>query len=81
MKKSRQIGTSARLFSNSGENYNRPKNDVRKTLNLLIFEGTLSLPKYSNWQLIYPLHHRSGVFCLYSPNNIGSNLLDFAIGV
>lgn len=63
----------------SKEQLNKAPGDLRKTLNLLIFEATFSLPKYPNWQLVYRIHHRSGIFGLYSPSLIGSNVIGLGL--
>ncbi len=49
----------------------------RRFENYLSFEATLSLPKRPDWQLLYRIHHRSGVFGMYDSSNSGST----AVGV
>lgn len=53
--------------------------DVRKVLNLMIFEVTFALPQHPNLQLVYRVHHRSGVFGLYSPSLVASNVMGFGL--
>ncbi len=53
--------------------------NARKFLNYLYFEITASIPKYPNWQLVYMVHHRSGVFGLYSPGITGSTAIGIGI--
>lgn len=43
-----------------------------KFLNYLMVETTFSLPSHPEWQIMYRLHHRSGVFGLYCPGRSGS---------
>lgn len=43
-----------------------------KFLNYLMAEVTFSLPDHPEWQVLYRLHHRSGVFGLYCPGTTGS---------
>lgn len=44
----------------------------RKLLNYLMTELTFSLPNHPEWQVMYRLHHRSGVFGTYAPGTVGS---------
>ncbi len=46
--------------------------DASKFLNYLMAELTFSLPDHPEWQVMYRLHHRSGVFGLYCPGTVGS---------
>jgi hypothetical protein len=52
-------------------------NDPRKLLNYLMFEISLGRPSYHNYQFVFRIHHRSGVFGLYNASNSGAT----AIGV
>lgn len=61
-------------------NANKAKND-RKFLNLLLFEVTAALPSHPNYQLVYRIHHRSGVFGLYSPGIVGSTAVEVGFRV
>lgn len=45
--------------------------------NLLMFEATFALPSHPDWQVLYRVHHRSGVFGMYDSSNSGST----AVGV
>lgn len=49
-----------------------------KFLNFLMFEASFALPKYPNSELVYRIHHRSGVFGLYTKGITGSTAV--AIG-
>ncbi|NKB47568.1 MAG: hypothetical protein GKR77_07255 [Legionellales bacterium] len=53
--------------------------NARRFLNFLMFEATFSLPQYPQWQLIYRIHHRSGVFGLYTPGIVGSTAMGVAV--
>ncbi len=44
----------------------------RKFLNYVMVEMTFSLPEHPEWQVMYRLQHRSGVFGLYAPGTVGS---------
>lgn len=44
-----------------------------KLLNFLAIESTFSLPEYKNWQAVIRVHHRSGVFGLFSGVRGASN--------
>ena len=45
--------------------------DAQKTLNYLMFELALGLPRYPRWDLVVRIHHRSSIFGLYGAG--GSN--------
>jgi hypothetical protein len=47
--------------------------DAQKSLNYLLFELALGLPKYPRWDLVVRVHHRSSIFGLYGAG--GSNYL------
>lgn len=53
--------------------------DVRRLLNYLMVEATIALPSYPQWQAVYRLHHRSGVFGLYTSGVVGSTAV--AVGL
>jgi hypothetical protein len=45
--------------------------DAQRTLNYLMFELALGLPRYPRWDLVVRIHHRSSIFGLYGAG--GSN--------
>ena len=45
--------------------------DAQETLNYLMFELVLGLPRYPRWDLVVRIHHRSSIFGLYGAG--GSN--------
>ena len=45
--------------------------DAQKTLNYLMLELALGLPKYPRWDMVLRIHHRSSIFGLYGAG--GSN--------
>jgi hypothetical protein len=45
--------------------------DAQKTLNYLMFELALGLPRYPRWDMVLRIHHRSSIFGLYGAG--GSN--------
>lgn len=51
----------------------------RKLLNYLMTEITFSLPNHPEWQVMYRLHHRSGVFGLYAPGTVGSTAVGMGV--
>lgn len=46
--------------------------NATRLLNYLMTELTFSMPEHPEWQVMYRLHHRSGVFGLYTPGTVGS---------
>ena len=58
---------------------NRPNRDYKKLVNYLAAEVTFSLPKRKDWELVYRLHHRSGVFGLFGADNSGSTAMGVGI--
>ncbi len=57
--------------------YDEEGNPGPRLLNYLMFEATFALPKYPQLELVWRIHHRSGVFGLYSSEVTGST----AVGV
>lgn len=55
---------------NHGEDY-----DSSKFLNYMLFELALALPQIPEWNLIFRIHHRSGMFGLINGVHGGSNFL------
>lgn len=53
----------------------KDSSNTKRLLNYLMFETTLALPSYPQWQFVIRLHHRSGAFGLYGADNSGSNFL------
>tara|TARA_R110000868_G_scaffold380784_1_gene646930 strand:- start:101885 stop:102541 length:657 start_codon:yes stop_codon:yes gene_type:complete len=60
-----------RIPSNEARQVSNP-NNVRHWLNSVMFEISLGLPKYPNFEIFYRLDHRSGVFGLMTPALIDS---------
>lgn len=52
---------------------------ARKFYNYLMFEASFARPKQPEWQLVYRLHHRSGVFGLYGPGVNGSTAVGLGV--
>ena len=57
----------------------KPDGDYHNVLNYIAMEATLSLPKHRDWQLVYRLHHRSGVFGLMGADNEGTTAMQLGI--
>ena len=53
--------------------------DYSKLLNYIAVEATFALPKHPDWQLVYRLHHRSGVFGLLGADNAGNTAVQLGI--
>jgi predicted porin len=49
--------------------------NTKKLLNYLMLEATFALPRYPRTQILYRIHHRSGVFGAYGAGNSGSNTI------
>jgi hypothetical protein len=56
-----------------------PDSQHKRLLNYVAVEVTFSLPKRKDWELVYRLHHRSGVFGLFDADNSGSTALGVGI--
>ncbi|MEE9451280.1 MAG: hypothetical protein V3V61_00825 [Gammaproteobacteria bacterium] len=54
-------------------------NDVRRLLNFFMLEAAFSLPKIPQWQAVYRIHHRSGMFGLYAPGIVGSTAIQIGV--
>ncbi len=52
---------------------------ARQLLNHLVLELTVAPPRTTGWQLLFRIHHRSGVFGLFDGVHGGSNVI--ALGV
>ena len=52
---------------------------TKKLMNYLSFELTLGIPKYPHWQIIWRIHHRSGVYGLYDAGNSGSTAVGLGL--
>jgi len=49
--------------------------DAQRLLNYLLFELTLGLPQYPQWDIVARIHHRSGIFGLMGGMYGGSNFV------
>ncbi|MEE8286091.1 MAG: hypothetical protein V3R72_05305 [Gammaproteobacteria bacterium] len=58
---------------------NDPNGDYNRLLHYIAVEATFALPKYKDWQLVYRLHHRSGVFGLMQAENAGNTAIQIGI--
>lgn len=57
----------------------RNNTNVRRFLNYLMYEITLSRPSHPELQIFARVHHRSGAYGLYHADNTGSN--DVGLGI
>lgn len=48
-------------------------------LHYMAIEATFALPSHKDWQLVYRLHHRSGVFGLFQGENSGNTAVEIGI--
>ena len=56
-----------------------PNGDYSKVQHYLAVEATFALPKHKDWQLVYRLHHRSGVFGVMQSDNVGNTAVQIGI--
>lgn len=56
-----------------------PNGDYSKLLFYIAIEATVTLPKYKNWQLVYRLHHRSGIFGTFQADNSGNTAVQLGL--
>jgi hypothetical protein len=48
-------------------------------MHYMAIEATFALPNHKDWQLVYRLHHRSGVFGLMQGDNSGTTAVQIGI--
>jgi len=60
-------------------NSKKTNGDYQNLMNYLAFEATVAHPKYPDWQLVYRLHHRSGVFGLFGADNAGNTAVQLGL--
>lgn len=53
--------------------------DYENLMHYMAVEATFALPKHKDWQLVYRLHHRSGVFGLMQGDNSGTTAVEIGI--
>jgi len=56
-----------------------PNGDYSRLMHYIAVEATFALPKYKDWQLVYRLHHRSGVFGLMQAENAGNTAVQIGL--
>ena len=56
-----------------------PNPDYENLMHFMAIEATFSLPSHKDWQLVYRLHHRSGVFGLFQGDNSGNTAVELGI--
>ena len=59
--------------------HNKPDGDYKNLLHYIAVEATFALPKRPDWQLVYRLHHRSGVFGLMGAENVGNTAVQIGL--
>ncbi len=52
---------------------------TKRLMNYLSFELTLGIPKFPHWQILWRIHHRSGVYGLYDAGNSGSTAVGLGL--
>ena len=67
------VGDGLSVYTEVSKVEKEDDDDAQKTLNYLMFELALGLPKYPRWDLVVRIHHRSSIFGLYGAG--GSNYL------
>jgi hypothetical protein len=53
--------------------------DYENLMHYIAIEATFALPSHKDWQLVYRLHHRSGVFGLMQGDNSGTTAVELGI--
>jgi len=53
--------------------------DYENLMHYMAIEATFALPNHKDWQLVYRLHHRSGVFGLMQGDNSGTTAVQIGI--
>jgi hypothetical protein len=56
-----------------------PDGNYSRLLHYIAVEATFALPKHKDWQLVYRLHHRSGVFGLMQAENAGNTAVQIGL--
>jgi hypothetical protein len=67
------VGDGISYYTEVSEVEEEDDDDAQRTLNYLLFELTLGLPKYPRVDLVFRIHHRSSVFGLAGAG--GSNFV------
>ena len=67
------VGDGMSYYTEVSEVEKEDDEDAQRSLNYLLFEVALGLPKYPQWDLVFRIHHRSSVFGLYGAG--GSNFV------
>ena len=57
----------------------KPDGDYKNLLHYIAVEATFALPKHPDWQVVYRLHHRSGVFGLMGADNVGNTAVQIGV--
>jgi len=60
-------------------NPNTVNGDYHNIMNYLAAEATFALPDHPDWQLVYRLHHRSGIFGLLGADNVGNTAVQVGL--
>jgi hypothetical protein len=56
-----------------------PNGDYSNLLFYIAVEATFTIPKYKDWQLVYRLHHRSGIFGTFQADNSGNTAVQLGL--
>lgn len=73
------IGEGISWVSNVPYREHRNSDEPQKLLNYLMFEISLAPAKHPEFELVYRIHHRSGVFGLYGADNSGSTAVGLTL--
>ena len=53
--------------------------ECKQVIHYIAVEATFALPKRPDWQIVYRLHHRSGVFGLFGAENAGNTAVQIGV--
>jgi hypothetical protein len=57
----------------------KPNGDYKNLLHYIAVEATFALPKRPDWQVVYRLHHRSGIFGFMGSENVGNTAVQIGV--
>jgi hypothetical protein len=61
------------------KNPNDAEGHYNNLMHFIAVEATFALPQHDDWQLVYRLHHRSGIFGLLQADNEGNTAVEIGL--